>query len=169
MAPPDTSSLGSRDSFQHAPHVRGGHFPARHLRAFQKISGRWRGTVTQYSLDGQVLGSMAVESENRLGRDSFYTLLILTDAQGHQQRIEFTSAYSSKLKGFVVDTPVMKGTARQLGDSVVYRYDTQVPAPGFTVELVSVEGDTRLHTLQNSSGDVFTGYAIIRETRVTRP
>ena len=150
-------------------HVHGSKCPTHHLSAFQSISGKWRGTVTQYSLDGQVLVSMPVESENRLDCGSLYTLLVFTDPQGQQQRIEFTSAYSRKLDGFVVNNPVMKGTALQVGDSVVYMYESSIPTPGTSVEVVSVKGDTRLHTIQNSSGDTFTGYAIIRETRVTGP
>jgi hypothetical protein len=149
-------------------HIHGNKCPTRHLKAFQKISGKWHGTVTQYSLEGQALGSMTVDSENRLDCSSLYTLLVFTDAQGHQQRVEFTSQYSKQLDGFVVDNPALKGTARQVGDSVVYMYENLIfpPPPNFTFEAVSVKGNTRLHTLQNSSGDAFTGYAIIRETRV---
>ncbi|ATB29578.1 DUF3598 family protein [Melittangium boletus] len=147
-------------------HVHGRKCPTHHLSAFRKISGKWRGTVTQYSLDGQVLGSMQVESENRVDCDSLYTLLVLTDAQGQQQRIEFTSTYSKKLDGFVVNNPAMKGTALQVGDSVVYTYESALPTPSTSVEVVNVKGDTRLHTTQISSGGAFTGYSIIRETRV---
>ncbi|WP_257463376.1 hypothetical protein [Archangium lipolyticum] len=123
--------------------------------------------MTQYSLEGQVLVSMKVESENRLDCCSLYTLIVLTDAQGHQQRIEFTSTYSKKIDGFVVDNPALKGTARQVGDSVVYIYENQLPAPSSTLESVRVRGNTRFHTLQNSREDEFTGYAIIQETRVS--
>ena len=149
--------------------IHGDKCPTHHLMAFQKISGKWQGTVTQYSLDGQVLGSVKVDSENRLDCDSFYTLIVITDPQGHQQRIEFTSTYSRKLDGFVVDNPALKGTARQVGDAVVYTYDLKVPVPSFTFESVRVEGNTRLHSQLNSSGGAFTGYSIIRETRVGNP
>nr|ASV46859.1 hypothetical protein [uncultured bacterium] len=151
-------------------HLHGRHCPTYHLQAFRKLTGKWRGTVTQYSLDGQVLATIPVEAENRLGCNSLYTLLVFTDPQGNQQRVEFTSFYSRKLDGFVVDNPALKGTARQAGDSVVYTYENRsLPTPNLTIETVSVQGDTRLHTLQSSSGARFTGYAIIRETRVVAP
>lgn len=163
-------SLRTGPSLQGRCHIHGRHCPTRHLQAFRNISGKWRGTVTQYSLDGQVLATIPVEAENQLGCSSLYTLLVFTDPQGNQQRVEFTSVYSRKLDAFVVDNPALKGTARQAGDSVVYSYENRnLPFANLSIETVSVQGDTRLHTLQNSSGAQFTGYAIIRETRVAAP
>ncbi|MGZ3457142.1 MAG: hypothetical protein ACXU86_01425 [Archangium sp.] len=149
--------------------IHGNKCPTCHLKAFQKIAGKWQGTVTQYSLDGQVLGSVKIDAENRLDCDSLYTLLVFTDPQGNQQRVEFTSAYSRKIDGFVVDNQAIKGTALEVGDSVVYMYENKGPTPSNTFESVVVEGNTRLHSLLNSSGGAFTGYAIVRETRVSNP
>ena len=141
--------------------------PTRHLTAFRNTTGKWRGTFTQYALDGQVQSSYSIESENRLDCDSFYSLLILTDAQGHQQRMEFTVPYSRKIDGFLLDTPTIKGTARQVGDSVVFMFQEQTPE-GLkdTFEVISVKGENRFQMFQYSTGDTFTGYTIIHQTKL---
>ncbi len=141
--------------------------PTRHLTAFQRASGKWRGTLRRYGLDGQPQGTVEVEAENRLDCDSFYTLLILTLPEGLRIRLEFDSLYSRKRDAFVVENPAIQGTARQVGDSIVYMYeDRNLPGPNMNLEVVTVQGDTRLHMTQQSIGGAFTGYSILQETRV---
>ncbi|WP_257455991.1 hypothetical protein [Archangium lipolyticum] len=144
--------------------------PTNHLTAFRSTNGKWRGTFTQYALDGQVQRAYSIESENRLDCDSFYSLIILTDAQGQQQRLEFTVPYSREIDGFLLETPTIKGTARQVGDSAVFMFQEQTPeGPKDTFEVISAKGRNRFQMFQYSMGDTFTGYTIIHQTRVDEP